>query len=335
MMFLEEIEEKDFMQDNWSLGRPVFGSESNITVLGWYGRNNNGNGSKRYIVSCNICQQDPELFGRGYFQSEKGSMLRGSIPCGCSMSFRWTKEQYTLLCNRKGAVLNCHSAELFADWKGLKTKFTMLCQKHGKWQGDLNSFLVANIGCKQCGTEKVVAANQKPMEDMIIDFMKTGSFAEGTQFKRSDRKARNGYRPFCYVICPVCLDEVEARICNLKKGAVPCMCSKIRTREAYIHTLKDGALVVALKFGISVNSVIRRRVQNLKCTYSVQPCAVYKFPSLKACKMAELECKQELECGVILKRDMPDGYTETTWVYNLEKIEEIYKRNGGIKNEDQ
>jgi hypothetical protein len=28
---------------------------------------------------------------------------------------------------------------------------------------------------------------------------------------------------------------------------------------------------------------------------------------------------------------MPDGYTETTWVYNLDKIVEIYERNGGLK----
>lgn len=44
---------------------------------------------------------------------------------------------------------------------------------------------------------------------------------------------------------------------------------------------------------------------------------------------AERECLQELECGVVLKRDMPDGYTETTWYYNLEKIIQIYERNGG------
>jgi hypothetical protein len=30
---------------------------------------------------------------------------------------------------------------------------------------------------------------------------------------------------------------------------------------------------------------------------------------------------------------MRDGWSETTWVYNLERIIEIYERNGGIIHE--
>ena len=42
-------------------------------------------------------------------------------------------------------------------------------------------------------------------------------------------------------------------------------------------------------------------------------------------------CRRELDCGVLSKEEFPDGYTETTWVYNLDKIVEIYERNGGVK----
>lgn len=51
---------------------------------------------------------------------------------------------------------------------------------------------------------------------------------------------------------------------------------------------------------------------------------------MAACKKAERECKKELETGVVLKRDMPDGWTETTWSYNIGKVVDIYKRNGGL-----
>lgn len=56
-----------------------------------------------------------------------------------------------------------------------------------------------------------------------------------------------------------------------------------------------------------------------------------KRESIFNLEQAERECKEQLECGVVLKRDMPDGWTETTYVYNLEKIVEIYERNGGVK----
>ena len=42
------------------------------------------------------------------------------------------------------------------------------------------------------------------------------------------------------------------------------------------------------------------------------------------------ECKKELDTGVVLKRDMPDGYSETTWAYNIGKVKDIYERNGGV-----
>ena len=89
-------------------------------------------------------------------------------------------------------------------------------------------------------------------------------------------------------------------------------------------------LFVAIKFGVAKDSVKRTKQQNLKSSYEVSNHQTYEFPTVQQCKKAERECKMELERGVVLKRDMPDGYTETTWVYNLDKIIEIYERNGGI-----
>lgn len=87
---------------------------------------------------------------------------------------------------------------------------------------------------------------------------------------------------------------------------------------------------VAIKFGIANNSKQRMKQQSSKSIYTLKQHSVYTFRSVEECKKAERECRQELECGVVLKRDMSDGYTETTWVYNIDRIIEIYERNGGI-----
>jgi hypothetical protein len=92
----------------------------------------------------------------------------------------------------------------------------------------------------------------------------------------------------------------------------------------------DGCNLVAIKFGIAIDSERRVKEQNSKSLYSIEQHSVYRFPSISLCKKAEKECKVELIRGIVLKRDMSDGWTETTEVSNLEKIIEIYERNGGI-----
>jgi hypothetical protein len=42
-------------------------------------------------------------------------------------------------------------------------------------------------------------------------------------------------------------------------------------------------------------------------------------------------CKKELETGIIPKQELPDGYTETTYIYNLDKIKQIYMEYGGVE----
>lgn len=107
----------------------------------------------------------------------------------------------------------------------------------------------------------------------------------------------------------------------------------MRQKEAYINLIID-AIPVAVKFGVAVNSLARAKHQNSKSIYEIQHHARYRFTDVYSCKKAERECLQELECSVVSKEDMPDGYTETTWLYNLDKIIEIYERNGGIKIEN-
>ena len=330
-MNLEDVVDPEYglQQDEYSLSSPCFGPENKLMVVGWNGRKGT---HKFYILTCSACSQDPELFGEGYFKSTKGSLVGGSLPCGCSKKPEWSKDQYAVLCSRKAKELGYTFVGFTGEWKGVYTKVKMLCEKHGEWgSGIIHNLISAGNGCPECVADIISKASTKPDEMMIQSFMDSGYFASGSKFWRSDRETKRGRKVYWFVSCGECGLIGESPSNNLRRGCRPCACSNQRQQEAYINLLTDSNGVVAIKFGITRDSRRRIKQQDSASAYTIKQHSVYRFPSVEQCKKAERECKKELECGVVLKRDMPSGYTETTWVYNLEKIEEIYKRNGGVK----
>ena len=180
-------------------------------------------------------------------------------------------------------------------------------------------------------TLRIWKAVVKPDDEMIASFFKSGSFHPDTKFWRSDRKDSRGASRYWHMLCPDCGQEAETHSSELQRGTRSCSCSNQRQQEAYINWLIDEYNnAVAIKFGIARNSKKRIKEQNSKCIYTLKQHAVYTFPSIQQCKQAERECKKELETGVVLKRDMPDGWTETTHAYNIGKVKSIYERNGGV-----
>ena len=131
--------------------------------------------------------------------------------------------------------------------------------------------------------------------------------------------------------CHRCGEIGESFVGDLQLGCHPCACSRHQQKEAYINYIVDGSVPIAIKFGIARDSERRVIKQNRLSIYEVKQLQVYDFPSVKACKSAERECKQKLETGIIPKVELPDGYTETTYVYNIDKIKQIYKEHGGIE----
>lgn len=384
-------------QDEWSLSKPTFGEEGQITVVGWSGKQRT---NKYYILKCSKCSQDSELFGEGYFRSPKSSLVRGQIPCGCSKSYKWSEGQYTVRCSRKAKELGYTFLGFAGDWVGYRTKIRMLCKKHGEWcTGIVRSLLDNGNGCPACKAEITSDVHREPSDIAIQSFLKTGAFHPETGFRRSERENTQGAKVYWLVSCPGCgqtkeavgtrlksgwnpcgcakelrstrlrssrtdsaisrffltgafpadtvfeRDQVVGRwtvycpVCkthngsdegNLKRGRLPCCCSIHRQQEAYINYLLEGEDIVAIKFGIARDSKQRVKQQDSKSVYTLKKHSVYKFPDVASCKQAERECKKELETGVVLKRDMPDGWTETTWSYNIGKVVDIYKRNGGV-----
>jgi len=310
------------------LSKPRFGEEGQLEVVGWSGRQGF---SKLYILKCNRCSEDCGLFGEGYFRSNKYNLVRGTIPCGCAFNPKWSKEQHFIRCLRKAKELGYRFLGFEGPWKGNNTKIKIVCEKHGYWDsGTINSLMQCH-GCPECKEDTRGENSRKPEKEMIRSFLASGAFHPETKFWRSDRRDSKGSKTYWIMSCPACEGTGESQSGSLQKGQRPCACSTHRQQECYINWLVDNHnMAVAIKFGIANNSKQRIKQQDSKSAYTLKQHSIYQFPSVQQCKQAERECKKELETGVVLKRDMPDGWTETTWSYNIGKVVDIYKRNGGV-----
>ena len=117
----------------------------------------------------------------------------------------------------------------------------------------------------------------------------------------------------------------------LLSGRLSCRsCNNAEQKQAYINLLEDNDNIIAIKFGVATDTGVRVKQQNYKSVYNIRNHSTYVFPTASACRQAETRCKQFLICGVIPKDEMLDGYTETTWAYNIDKVIEIYEDCGGI-----
>ena len=403
-MNLEDLlDENGLQQDEWSLTNPVFGKEDQLQVVGFFWNLSRSKKKKAYVLHCRVCEKDAELFGEGYFKTDKGDITRNMIPCGCSGKVTWSRDQYATICSRKATMLGYTFLGFDVNWMGKNTKLNLSCDKHGRWYStSISNFTKPDgkRGCPSCARDKTEEGRRVPLQqridkitklcegttsklvsvpedykhvfqkiqmtctvhgdwettmkdvtdgglcpkcsakkrglsrripdsEMIPKFMSTGAFSPGTTFTKKGWR-ENGKSEW-EVFCPDCNNSGISTLDNLQQGKRPCACNNQRQQECYINYVMDGDNVVALKFGIAINSAFRVDSQNRSSVFEVVNKFVYTFPDTKSCKAAEKECKQILYCGVIPKEEMSDGYTETTYVYNLDKIIQIYKKHGGVK----
>lgn len=324
----------DMQQDDFC--GSVFGEGGHLTVVGWLERDNSR--CKRYIVHCSQCSKDSELFGDGVFQTLKGRLSRGLLPCGCSDRTRWSPTQYYTLLTRESHLekYTIPKEQFRVDKLGLKDKVQVVCTDHGMVSARLKDMLHKTTGCPFCGEVRsklaLDASRHIPIEIHIKDFFKVGIFHPDTIFsKNTGRRDPRGYLAFFDVTCGACGEGYTSRLTCLKAGHRGCVCSRQNQTQAYIHRVVDNGWDVCLKFGIARDATTRRKTQNRKNVFNVLPLKVYNFPTASQCKAAERECLDKLECGTVSKRDMPDGYTETTYLRNLDAIIAIYKKHGGVE----
>ena len=324
--------ELELQQDEWSLSSPCFGKTGQLQVVGWIKWESL---HRVYVLKCSICAKDQGLFKSGYFRSLKSNLVTsGQVPCGCAFNPKWSIEQQLVRCERAAYKLGYTFLGFVGEWAYNRTKIRMTCNIHGEWStGDIRNLVNKGNGCRKCAVEYAARIATKPDEVMIASFFASGAFHPDTKFWRSDRKNSGGWKTYWFLSCPECGEQGESSSGNLQFGRRPCGCSKHRQQECYINLVMEGDDAVAIKFGIAGNSIKRVKQQNAMTSFDVVNFAVYNFPTVYSCKRSEISCKEQLECGILSRQDMPDGWSETTWPYNLDKIIEIYERNGGVKIE--
>lgn len=328
-MYLNDlVDEYELKLDDFTGSK--FGDSQQVTVVGWSKRDKWN--AKIYIVKCNICSSDVELFGDGYFHASKGNLLKGQLPCGCSRT-KWTEDQWKIICRRKAAKLGYEFIGWSGEYTGNATKLLMSCSKHGVWNtGDITHLMTEQPrGCPICANESTGKLFSKPDEEVISSFFATGAFHPDTKFYRSNRLDKNGHKPFWYVECPECGVTSESNYTGLAKGCRSCDCSRHQQKQSYINLVKDNNNVIAIKFGIA--NLAKKRVirQDAHSVFTIDNYGVWEFSSAQDCKKSERICKDSLDCGVLTKAEMQDGYTETTYPYNIDKVIAIYESLGGLR----
>jgi len=194
-------------------------------------------GAKRYGLECTICSKDHEVWPASSIKSNKGNLVRGRIPCGCSRGINYSLDQLFMLVKRKleskGLEFNGFSGEDL----GIRTRLNINCKKHGPWSTSWALTVLRNdSGCPKCGDERCGLKNRMDPKDAHSMFMDTGAFAAGTVFTKIEKKTRQGSSAFWNVWCPVCAsDEYSlSGSCptdfiafhgSLAAGMKPCRCS--------------------------------------------------------------------------------------------------------------
>lgn len=208
----------------------------------------------KYKVECQVCKNDKELHGEAIYEVSSAYIGVGKLPCGCSKTTKWSKQQWEVLVKRK-AKENNHIFNGFIESSifGQNTKLDLTCSNcQNSWRSCSISNYIRNRNCPECA--KITRAEKRttPDELFIFRFRKTGVFPEDQySFHRIQKTGR-----LWNVTCNTCDKTFVSDRSNLVVGKVPCDCNSgggydIR-KDGYFYILQvKVGNSICIKFGIS------------------------------------------------------------------------------------
>ena len=106
---------------------------------------------------------------------------------------------------------------------------------------------------------------------------------------------------------------------------------KRKAIKSYSFLSMLANFLVALSIsGLGVMGVLSIKVALSTLLLFVIPLGIFGLVGRFIDQELEDECEEVLPCHFLGKSAMPDGYTETTHIRNLNTIVDIYEKHGGV-----
>ena len=193
------------------------------------------------------------------------------------------------------------------------------------WNPSYNSFVHLKTGCPSCGG--TLKLTQEQAEQNVSARCDEENCSTRHSFVYTGNKTTN-----IPLVCGICgydkWNPTYNDFVNTSRGCPSC--AGHNQLYSYIQLIIDNNVPVGIKYGIENTPNSRTKNQNRKSIFEVQRAKTFKYLSTEQCKAAENECKKTFK-GIFTKKEVGDGYTETTSVHDLELIIEIYKKHGAVE----
>lgn len=209
------------------------------------------------------------------------------------------------------------------EWKGAHTKLVLECIKHGIYETCSVNNLQGGKRCRKCALEKQVQ-EQSMLPEVFIE---KSIEIHGEQYDYTNVIYVNAHVKV-QLTCKLCNSEFKISPSKHLNGQGCRKCCKFGgfdyTKPGYFYIQKlTNHNLEYYKFGITYD--VQKRMSQQKCKSKFEHELVYStyFEDGKNAVLLESQIKSTLNCSILEKTDLPDGYTETIDSSDISALMEI------------
>ncbi|WP_447824338.1 hypothetical protein [Aeromonas salmonicida] len=312
---------KEYEQDNFCGTEFKTPKGGILTVIGIADKTSSGH--KKYACHCSICHQNQVMFPE-LETSQKGHLVRWSVPCACSKAYRWSDRQYRMRLANPDYEIISNDPIIVAT-----QKIRLRCNHDNHvWEANVHNLLIGQ-GCSKCAAKLRSESyrNSDPLDNTMkrcseLD-IKFNGFVGGdyiNQKTKLDLECNCGHK----------WTPTYTSFVNHEKSCPACAKSGYSPNKAgvfyVVHWHKADHEF--LKYGIT--NIGESRITHQMKSTDYTPTILY-FPSFNDGNVAaelERECDKRRNKlygakGVVSKEEFRDGYTETMNVDQYDWINDL------------
>lgn len=185
----------------------------------------------KYIVECDVCSTDSELFPFGSIVTSGSSLIKNRCVCGCNPKYKHSEQQYVIKILRRCEELGYDYLGFKGSYTGYDTKVILHNKNTGNtWDtASIQTFLLVGVKDPQEHFNNLPTIFSKPDEYHIQKFIRSGSFNNVKDWIHLNKNKWNYTCNICsfdeYVVNGLCSGVFSATAGHLKSGKLSCRCS--------------------------------------------------------------------------------------------------------------